>query len=363
MGFGRKISRAMKNMQRGGARRKNGNPGRGRSRSSRGIGGLFKNFAKRARNMAKPVSAPSPMVTKTAPYTPPAATPTFGDPSQRIYAGSMGEAMAQQAAQQAGQPDMTTQIERPPTREAVLYADPRGRDLSPQLGTGGTMQQPDPAMMQRIQQMMAQRQRAPQQMQPFSGTYNGMPMAESQGPGGLVDGNPMPIDGPQRNLPGMAFGDQGPQQRPPQQFGGIGGLMMNRFRGGFNPMDKHGGGRFSPQFGMPQQPPQQFGGFGGGMPQRPPQQFGGMGGMMNRFRGGFGGGMPQRPPQQFGGFGGGMPQRPPQQFGGFGGGMPQRPPQQFGGFGSRFGGFGGGMPQRPPRQLMERMGGMPRMSR
>ena len=287
MGFARGLRRAMKN-KRGGARRKNGNPSRirGRRRQSRGIGGLFKNFAKRARDMAKPVSAPSPMVTETAPYTPPAATPTYGDPSQRVYAGSMGEAMAQQApqqaAQQAGQPDMTTQIERPPIREAVLYADPRGQDPSPQLGTGGTMQQPDPAMMQRIQQMMAQRQRAPQQMQP----YNGGPMA----------------------------GDQGPQQRPPQQFGGIGGLM-NRFRGGFNPMDKHGGGRFSPQFGMPQRPPQQFGGFGGGM--------------MNRFRGGFGGG------------------------------MPQRPPQQFGGFGSRFGGFGGGMPQRPPRQLMERMGGMP----
>ena len=336
MGFLSRAARSLKN-QRGGARRKNGNPftgkkARSRRRSSRGIGGLFKNFAKRERNMAKPVSAPSPMVTKTAPYTPPAATPTFGDPSQRVYAGSMGEAMAQQAAQQAGQPDMTTQIERPPIREAVLYADPRGRDLSPQLGTGGTMQQPDPAMMQRIQQMMAQRQRAPQQMQP----YNGMPMAESQGPSGRVDGNPMPYDGPRTGLPGMPgtpFGDQGPQQRPPQQFGGIGGLMMNRFRGGFNPMDKHGGGRFSPQFGMPQQPP---------------QQFGGMGGMMNRFRGGFGGGMPQRPPQQ---------------FGGFGGGMPQRPPQQFGGFGSRFGGFGGRMPQRPPRQLMERMGGMPRMSR
>ena len=335
MGFLSRAARSLKN-KRGGARRKNGNPFRGRRRQSRGIGGLFKNFAKRARNMAKPVSAPSPMVTKTAPYTPPAATPTFGDPSQRVYAGSMGEAMAQQAAQQAGQPDMTTQIERPPIREAVLYADPRGRDLSPQLGTGGTMQQPDPAMTQRIQQMMAQRQRA-NQMQPYDN--------ERDGPGGRVNGMAMPIDGPQRNLPGMAFGDQGPQQRPPQQFGGIGGLMMNRFRGGFNPMDKHGGGRFSPQFGMPQQPPQQFGGISG---------------MMNRFRGGFGGGMPQRPPQQFGGFGGGMPQRPPQQFGGFGGRMPQRPPQQFGGFGSRFGGFGGGMPQRPPRQLMERMGGMPR---
>ena len=189
----------------------------------------------------------------------------------------------------------------------------------PQANYGGPTP-PQPTMtVQREQNPMQARMRS------FQDRINGL-----RG----VEGGEQGADGSIGRVSGMAFGDQGPQQRPPMGMGGFGMQRPPMGMGGFGmqrpPMGMGGFGMQRPPMGMggfgTQRPPMGMGGFG---MQRPQQQYGNA----------YAYGQPQRPPMGMGGFG---MQRPPMGMGGFG---MQRPPMGMGGFGMQrppmgMGGFG-----------------------
>ena len=194
-----------------------------------------------------------------------ASTPQGGFP-QANYGGPTPPQPEQQrpTLMQAAQERMQSFQDRINGLRANRGQGPMGQQAGQQevqgnLGSGGDMQQPDPAMMQRLQQMMAQRR------------------------GGF---------GMQR--PPMGMGGFG-MQRPPM---GMGGFGMQR------PQQQYGNAY---AYGQPQRPPMGMGGFG---MQRPPMGMGGFG--MQRPPMGVGGFGMQRPPMGGGGFG---MQRPELKYG------------------------------------------------